>query len=341
MLFISRRVGQGQYGVVDTDDGLEEVVDYERLKEAVVCGIDVKGVAVGSRLPWDKNSEIDILTIDVYNNRDVSSVMQTKLQVLKGIEVVVYDDTVVSVTWDRHRVKPGTSIRLSDFASKLGDLIFLSASRGPNSPITVVLDDTLSYSELSLRFVTGTEVRLDIREVKNKETVAMIYAEHRKRGDSKRLDDYVLDTPERLDFWRGVYAVEIGKDPLAGPFLSSTRIEIENEFRSAFVGVWRSSKSIEPAIQDVAFAKRYSYELSKDRAFWMHPLDDYGEIYARDDNILNTFGALTTCNQVQAKFFSNYIFFFTPSSEYKKMYVEICQNFCKWLIEYAKGQGWI
>ena len=44
MLFVSRYIGYGNYGVVDTDDGTEEIAGIGMIIRAARSGVDIKGV---------------------------------------------------------------------------------------------------------------------------------------------------------------------------------------------------------------------------------------------------------------------------------------------------------
>ena len=170
MLYISRHVycknlsaryrqfqsyqGHHAFGVVDSDDGVEELVTRDDLEEIVrnQC-IDVAGVEImsPSRL---------ILQILPYQGENPSSVLQTKLSVLRHVNITVYNSTITSFLFRRDKLADGTRVRLSDFADSCGDFLMygnMSLAAGPI--VTIVLDDKIkSITDYSFRLDSGNEV---------------------------------------------------------------------------------------------------------------------------------------------------------------------------------------
>ena len=90
MLYISRCVGREKWGVVDTDDYVETIVDRKQLYEAcLVDGLDIKGVVLGSgRVAGRYGPAVRgtyIRSIEVYQNPEFLTRSQAKAALLYGV----------------------------------------------------------------------------------------------------------------------------------------------------------------------------------------------------------------------------------------------------------------
>ena len=181
MLYISRYVGWSMYGVADTDDGSEETVQSGDIRTACLdLGLQIEGVQLRDlgRIELDKPIGKKVGDILAYQPPATMSVNQTKLQVMYGIELLVYNDIITSLRWNSLGKK--VSIRLSDYGSILGDR-FLYGNWVPcDHDITLVFDDKLTIYTQSfgnnghaghhpILGDTGFALNFDIRETSDKQ----------------------------------------------------------------------------------------------------------------------------------------------------------------------------
>lgn len=168
MLYISRVVGIQFIGVVDTDDGVEEIVPIFKVREIVSGGIPIKGVEAKS-----PRGAI-FAPILPYQVPETYSPLQSKLKFATGIDVLVYNDMVTSIRFDAKKLKAPVAIRLSSFAPKCADCILFGNSCAFRHVITLVLDDKVQVGVRTFRReegidgtngVQGLGVKFDLREI--------------------------------------------------------------------------------------------------------------------------------------------------------------------------------
>lgn len=204
MLFISRIAGLGIYGVVDTDDGVEEVVDEVALWEAKSqLGLDIRGV-----------SEVDETTVIALPYQDTSTMtlLQTKTSVLHKVDVKVYNGYITSIIW--HEITEPVYLRLSDFGDRCESCI-LYGNKAPGwVNMFLILDDKIkSISEHTFTIEgwstavgkDGRGVSIDVRECTNEVLVDMVYRSLMYRSGWKlrfvplELFDSIIDNPVRKE----------------------------------------------------------------------------------------------------------------------------------------------
>lgn len=185
MLYISRYVDFAQYGVADTDDGVEEICTLADIKDAVLnCGLDVKGVQVkrGTR-PGMRDRLHDVFA---YQGTPVSNRLQVKTNMLSCVEVITFGEMITSIRWRSNNIVEPVTIRLSDFGTSCGDRILYGNIEERTHRVTLVFDDKCRVSPRSLecgglrghcRVIgeLGLGLRLDLREVTDNEYAEMIY----------------------------------------------------------------------------------------------------------------------------------------------------------------------
>lgn len=171
MLYISRSIGRNRYGVMDTDDGVEQVVTRSELSKYVLDdGLNI----VGCELVDYGNGMWYVLATPYSPEVDAS---RSKMNVLKGIDYNVTDGVLISMNLKKCRVD--TTIRLSEICSTIDDFAFISHRNNQGSnKVTLVLDDNVkAKSEHSFEGLAGgNNVILDLREVTYKPTVRRAYA---------------------------------------------------------------------------------------------------------------------------------------------------------------------
>lgn len=212
MLYISRRVAyveglyaQIDYGVVDTDDGVEEIVPETELYTAVgAYGMEIAGTTEGLR------------RIEPYQTADSLKAIQAKTKTLKNATVTVWNNMITNIVWGVW--SDGVRLRLSDFGTEIADFVLLD-NPTPVNPVTLVFDDkitsvrcwafrmdtsvdgTKATFEIDAGFINDS-VRFDLRELSNNDIADVIYSQFRLYDDRF---NFIIDSNQRKEFMRQRY----------------------------------------------------------------------------------------------------------------------------------------
>ena len=211
MLYISRYIGFNNYGVVDTEDGLEDVVSADDIKNAVFrAGLTIEGVEVAFGIRTGMRDRlVDILA---YQNPATVTRLQAKTTVALNTEVVVYDGKIVSIRWRKDSIKKPVTIRLSDFGVDCGERILYGNYESRKHKITLIIDDKVRLNENTLlcrglfgehRVIgeLGLGMKIDLREVTDKDFAQMIYlslfSDPLDLGLFDSMGNDIIDEPKR------------------------------------------------------------------------------------------------------------------------------------------------
>lgn len=198
MLYVSRMAGLGRIGVVDTDDGVEDIVFPDDLRELIEDGfLSINGVTL-SDVAGTLNTRLDIVP---YQDPVTVTRLQAKMKVLHQINISVWRGSVTSLVFNPDVLTAPVDIVLSEFAPRVADCILQNCSeRVSCHKITLVLDDNLSlcpqalstpYSSIPLgRGEYGVVV--DMRRVTDIDLVCSIYRQ--LFGGCFAYNGHVLDT---------------------------------------------------------------------------------------------------------------------------------------------------
>ena len=201
MLFISRFIGPDQYGVVDTDDGVEQVVDFSELYSAVcVDGLEIMGAR-------KKDSSMSEASVMIAQPKETVSRMQTKAKILLNVDIKVYKNMITSIRWKRTDDDDLVDIRLSDFGTHVADYVLArNIAFGGCYKVCLVLDNKLTYSPNAFcrRFFehdiigkNGIGVIFDLRELSDlnaMQVYKMLYT-----GKESEMSGGILDKTVRMD----------------------------------------------------------------------------------------------------------------------------------------------
>lgn len=204
MLYVSRFVGKTAYGVVDTDDGVEDIVGVSVLMEALrtVGNIIVGANAVPTGGPlWHF-----IEKIRPYQPSETMTQLQVKTSLLKHIDVLTYNSMVTSVQVRASEITAPVTIRLSDFGSMCADGVFRGLTWEGRHTVTVVIDDRIKFLENSFDLpvedkarclgVDGAGIMFDLREVSRPDVYKAVYSAVWDRNEIE-VDRTIVDVPER------------------------------------------------------------------------------------------------------------------------------------------------
>lgn len=203
MLFVSRRIGFDSFGVVDTDDGREEIVTWSKLRKVVHDGVQVYGVDFVNTV-----GEGYRCLIDVYQPSNTITQLQLKTKVLQGVEIVTYGKSITGIRLLGSKSK--VVLKLSDYGAALSECIFACNAPGYKGDITFVVDSklkprygafSLSRVEVPARFTIGSlGVKLDISGVFSESVYGIYKAIFEVNYDDKF--DEIIDVDERKHLMR-------------------------------------------------------------------------------------------------------------------------------------------
>lgn len=201
MLYIHRKITDGIYGVVDTDDWSEDEVrlqDFQRI--CVDLGVDIKGVSVET-----VKGVRHVKSVSIFDRSIPGAETEVaKLKTLCDIDIKIVNGYIDSIVVGANANVSNLRFRLSDIAQVAGYHLFRYHSDWYDSAdgffMTFILDDKLDYAPRSMYNFYSFGVRLDISQLKNEQVVDEIY-EELARGISLTFDDYmaVIDDPKRFD----------------------------------------------------------------------------------------------------------------------------------------------
>lgn len=199
MLYVSRVILNNElyFGVVDTDDGVEDIVEKYDLFDIVnQNGLRVHGV---------EPDEFGVLTVRPYQLPRYRSPNQVKFTVMYGVTIVTWRDMITALLWTPDSVlNPPVSLRLSDFGKCVGDCVFLHTAICGKHKVTIILDDSIEFTENSFwfgnvsapsRMSLGTV--FDLRDVSSDIRASYVYKVFPYYDDKFEVFDSVLDKPGR------------------------------------------------------------------------------------------------------------------------------------------------
>ena len=180
MLFVSRRVGYDKFGVVDSDDGVEEVVGYGVLLKVVDLGIDVKGIDLFD----NRFAQSALFAVKPYQLPETVTPLQTKTSMLRHVDVIVYKSSIVGIVTHPWDIQSPVSLRLSDFGTHCAEGFLRDNEKIGKHKVTLILDDNIYLDDLSLSLasndsgfslgVEGAGFVFDLREVTSARTIDMV-----------------------------------------------------------------------------------------------------------------------------------------------------------------------
>ena len=195
MLYISRRIGANKAGVVDIDDGVEQIISLYQFGSSMYKKLGVRGCTFTGMY----QSSVIVLP---YQPDETRSPIQLKARLLTGVDIKVYNDIVTNINLSAV-LNPPVTIRLSDFGSKCSDCLLLGNKDTGRHIITLVFDNKISVGDDAFRRdieiiglgVQGVGVKFDLREA---EDVSKIYS-GLIRFNGWQILSSVIDHRERFD----------------------------------------------------------------------------------------------------------------------------------------------
>ena len=204
MLFVSRYIGYGNYGVVDTDDGTEEIAGIGMIIRAARSGVDIKGV-ITSGVPGASGGAL-VDDVVPYQLPDELTQLQMKTNLLRGVNVTTYHSAITSIRLRQHEIKEPVIFRLSDFGNRCMDCVLQGNMRYGQHKLTLILDNKVELEDIAFCLssadrgssvgVNGVGVKFDVREVRYNRIVENVYRAV-YAGNSLELWDTIIDSERR------------------------------------------------------------------------------------------------------------------------------------------------
>lgn len=204
MLFISRRIGYGNYGIVDTDDGVEEIAGVGMIARAITSGVEIQGVTVVVVAHSMQGALVD--DIRPYQLPSELTQLQAKVNLLKKVEVTTYHSAITSIRLRSKEIQEPVVLRLSDFGNRCMDCVLQGNIRSGQHKLTLILDNKIELEDIAFCLpssdngssvgVHGVGVKFDVREVRYNRVVENVYRAV-YAGNSLELWDTIIDSERR------------------------------------------------------------------------------------------------------------------------------------------------
>ena len=194
MLYISRYIGLRSFGVVDTDDGVEQVATARDIVEATLNShLVIQGCSIDEfpTRPWQP--------------QETKTPLQLKTKLLSHVDVVTYKSAVTSIIWKGDKIKLPVTVRVSDFGCDLAEFILRHNNAYLEHKITLVFDDKIRkvvpwslqpvVSPIPVKKFDRIGVIFDFSEVTNLKLLQSLYDSVRAPVENMR----VLTPQELVD----------------------------------------------------------------------------------------------------------------------------------------------
>lgn len=196
MLYVSRNIDRFESGVVDTDDGIEEIRSNDDISDLVREGIKIKGVQIYNKTSY---------RILPYQDYSTYSPAQVKAKSMLGVDVRVYKDEITCIIADSRLAHTGTRIRLSSFGSTMRwDTVVCFEPFHSNHPqyIVGVLDDSIQMCQ-KMHWFSKRQILFDITEMTQ---VDEIYRDLMSKSISpQEWRCSIIDSEKRMSHYLCVY----------------------------------------------------------------------------------------------------------------------------------------
>ena len=183
MLYVSRFSTPNSVGVVDTDDGSEEIVGMLRLSSIVnMKGIDIKGVKMRSRGGFAGNQKV-IDRVEPYQCEIYGTPAQTKASLLLHTDIMLWRRMITSIKWRFEEIDKPVTIRLSDFGAECADCMLYGNEFIGRHAITIIVDNFIKVNPYTFYpqsrrqqlTIDGVGVKFDLRECTSGLAAKLVY----------------------------------------------------------------------------------------------------------------------------------------------------------------------
>lgn len=203
MLYISRVVSSGRFGVVDTDDDVEEIATFGTLEVLVLRKhMRIEGVEV-----IDAGGAREIGGIVPYQDKRYYTTLQAKTKTLQGVDIRTFKDELTRILIDFDVLRNNTEIRLSQFGQRMPVNVEIDIiGTVGNKKVIFVLDNNIKVAPKA-PLVGYSGICWDIREYTTNDLIESMYkvllSHEYTSVDS--WPDFIIDNPERVRIWKFAY----------------------------------------------------------------------------------------------------------------------------------------
>ena len=209
MLYVSRYLERYNYGVYDTDDGVEQMADGQAILEAVNhLGLDIKGLGAPSEVVGNVlfRSSSDIVP---YQHSDFVTTLQVKMNMLSGVEIKIWKNMITNITWDVDKIHAPVEIRLSDFGEICADRILWGNQPIADHMVTLIIDDNVRFCEYALVGpnisvgLDGLGAMFDLTAVKGGTKAFALYHHLLENAPNYGMAQSIIDEEKRKRYYCG------------------------------------------------------------------------------------------------------------------------------------------
>lgn len=349
MFYISRKVSHNTYGVVDTDDSVEDIMNKKELQRAVAHSMfKIEGVETeyDSKSGFWRIKSIEPLECGIH-----STAKTAKLAALHGIDMKLVGDRIISLSWDRYVYDKDFVLVLSDYATSCSDGIIYTSTLGKSAePLLIKLDDNIQFTKSTFNHWSVMSVKFDLRSITKVKLANNLYRSYRGANQLgwRTLRDRVIDIPERLDFWVAETVLQYGAMWPDGhesirnvlDFPDATQELIYKKHRDEFKSFAKGSFAVHSGMTDYDDIKVYASWIWKRRSsFKLYDYDKLRELCLKP--LFRLLQFQFSCNGGVARRFQNYIRYFDVPKDLQDVFVETVLKANESILVYAKGQGWV
>lgn len=334
MLYISRRISNNAFGVVDTDDGSEDIMSRKEIREAVIkLGIKIEGVSIYKEA--DRNV-YNIRSIKPYQPTDSVSRQQVKAKVLRGVDIKKHGDVItgISVTGINGQVPV---VRLSDYGTEFEKYV-LSGFHIEVGTV-FILDDSLKITAATFKDWHG-RLQMDLREVSDMKIVNAIYSDFvcQPYIGVRGIHQYYIDKPERKGYAEALWILANGHKNngsksdvpnIIAAFGPDVQDLVTQQFSKEFFTIATKSQLREnehynaaalarQAVQTIYVLRDGGVAKSNNFSVWRSS----GRTY----EMLELLSYCSTLNTHAVIRFMNYMHYFKSSEEMQAAFVDFCQR---------------
>lgn len=343
MLYISRCAGVDKWGVTDSEDGVEQVVNNSYLVKARQLGIEIEGVEY-SCYPVNGRNVYYVSRCTVYQPGLGAAGKAAKALVLKGVDVKLNGDKIVTIDWNQKILGKNGKVRVSDFGTQCENFMFSHCHNPlPNTSITIIMDDKLKIRPKAFsRFFAHYGLVLDLRELSDDKYAGYAYNEYIcvYNGNIEMLPLKILDMQDRMDLWTAIDIVYHGTKNRS-EFSDEINAKVADKFTVEFVKLSKIELILSTEAYDLENAMHYCRRVARNADFWYSKHQDFDIVITCDEGIFPFIQNSCKSNFFAWSRFRNFIMAFPPNEHIKKAYVELCNRVNNWILDEGLNRGWI
>lgn len=182
---LNRDVEHPLYGVVDTDDDVEEFVTYDELIGIVhYDGITIEGV-----VPFMGCGIAETVAIIPYQDMRYATKSQVKTKVLLGVDIRVFKGEIAHIIVNTSVAPDSVRIKLSDFGSYIGNAFYVDFTDGPRKSLVLCFDDKIQFDNPFVDAEYMRDVYFDMSLVSDSDVLYSLAKRNSKERLSRVIDN--------------------------------------------------------------------------------------------------------------------------------------------------------